>query len=106
MQMQLLLKASQDKHLWISNASNSLSLLCGVLHTLAGRVVWCRVGRVVWSGVEWSGVVWCAREGRGDAAIPPTRAFQGRFAVQCGLLGGLPYVRINLGLERGYLIQR
>ena len=27
------------------------------------------------------------------------RALQGRFAVQCSLLGGLPQVRTNLGLE-------
>ena len=46
------------------------------------------------------------QEGRGDVAIPPTRALQGRFAVQCGLLGGLPEMRIDLGLEPGYLIQR
>ena len=34
---------------------------------------------------------------RQDVAIPPTCALQGRFAVQHGLLGGLPEVRINLG---------
>ena len=34
------------------------------------------------------------------------RALRGRFAVQCGLLGGLPSVRTNLGLQPGYLIQR
>ena len=33
-------------------------------------------------------------------------AFQRRVAVRCDLLGGLPQVRINLGLEPGYLIQR
>ena len=34
------------------------------------------------------------------------RALQGKFAFHCSLLGGLPPVRINLGLEPGYLIQR
>ena len=29
-------------------------------------------------------------------------ALHGRFAVSCGLLGGLPKVRINLGLEIRY----
>ena len=33
-------------------------------------------------------------------------ALQRRFAVYCGLLGGLPKVRINLGLEIRNLIQR
>ena len=49
---------------------------------------------------------WEPAEGRGDVAIPPTRVLQGRFAVQCSLLGGLLEARINLGLEIGYLIQR
>ena len=34
------------------------------------------------------------------------RALDVRFVFTCSLLGGLPYVRKNLGLELGYLIQR